>query len=234
VPLRYDLKPGDHLVYRQRFERQVVSEEAEQRTVCEWTTHLLATEPCPGGVVVGFQRNRSSAQLTHSSEKGRDTTGADQAGFSAQLQARRPAFAEANWIDAKGRGLLPWSAVREWRSLLLVGLHEVEPLPDQPVAPGSAWQGVTPLQFRMKASACPGPEDADCVLLEGAGDTGRLRAWFSRSRGLFTRIVVNAEYSTPPAARSREELTFDLIERRRGESIDAWLAAPDLDRKSVV
>jgi pimeloyl-ACP methyl ester carboxylesterase len=227
APLRYDLQPGDHLVYRERLDRRVTGEDSQNHVVAEWTTHILATGTCPGCVVTGFQRNRTSARLLRSEENGRNTTEADQKGFAEQLLTRPVATAEANWIDATGTGFLPWTVTREWRSLLLPAVREIEPLPGGAVAPGDTWAGRSLLGYKMSASACPAPDGADCLLLEGKAGAARLRGWFSRSQGVLTRLTITGEYDSPGRFRSREDISFELVERRRRERPDDWLSSPD-------
>jgi hypothetical protein len=225
--LRYDLQPGDHLVYRERLDRRVEGEKTAQRAVAEWSVHVVATGRAAGGVITGFQRNRTSARLVRATENGHDVTAATQATFDAQL-AQRPAIAaDANWIDGTGRGLLPWPVIREWRSLLLPAMREFEPLPDAPVKPGVPWTGAGLLGYKMTASACPEAND-DCVLVAGESSAAQIRLWYSRRQGLATRIVFDARYETPGNQPNREEVTFELVERRRGERPEQWLASPEL------
>jgi len=50
MTLRYQLQPGDHLVYRERLARDVSDGQSRTRTAVEWTTHVLVTGPGLGGL----------------------------------------------------------------------------------------------------------------------------------------------------------------------------------------
>ncbi|MFH1573933.1 MAG: hypothetical protein ABIG68_08105, partial [Acidobacteriota bacterium] len=41
VLLRYDLKPGDHLFYRQTFKREAVGGQTAFGTIASWDNHVL-------------------------------------------------------------------------------------------------------------------------------------------------------------------------------------------------
>jgi dienelactone hydrolase len=226
--LRYQLRPGDHLVYRERLVREVVSQESSTQTETEWTAHALVVEPRSGDFVVGFQRNRTSARLLRSRERGRDRTATERSAFDERMRGRRRSFAEANSLGPTGSATLPWSVAREWRGSLLPLLREIEPVPDDAITIGRSWTENGPLSFRMRASRCNDRPDADCVLLEGTADVGRLQIWFSRELGIAPKISLDIDYPTPLGARQHEELTFELVERRRGESLEQWLEAADL------
>jgi pimeloyl-ACP methyl ester carboxylesterase len=228
MTLRYQLKPGDHLVYRERLVREVVSQESATQTRTEWITHVLVVEPGLGHFVVGFQRNRTSAELLLYSEKGRDRTRAERPAFDERMRGRRPSFAETNGLGPAGSATLPWSVAREWRSSLLPGPREIEPVPHNAITIGAAWTGTGPLPFRMGAARCKDRTDADCVLLEGTADVGRLQIWFSREHGIASKISLDTDYPTPLGAHQHEQLTFEIVERRRGESLEQWLETADL------
>jgi hypothetical protein len=59
LALRYDLRPGDHLVYRQRLERGARSTSVDSRSEAEWETHVLVLAERGGSWRVGIQRNRT-------------------------------------------------------------------------------------------------------------------------------------------------------------------------------
>jgi hypothetical protein len=69
---RYDLRPGDHLIYRYTFQRRT-QEDAEQTQVeVRFRTHVLVAAENSGRTTVGFQRNRETAELTEYRSKGKD------------------------------------------------------------------------------------------------------------------------------------------------------------------
>ena len=132
--LRYDLRPGDHLVYRQRLERAIRSSSVDSRSEAEWESHVLVLAERSGSWRVGIQRNRTRAELLRYREDGRDRLEAERPAFAEGLAKRGTAFAETSWLTPSGAALLPWSAVREATSERLPFFHEIEPLPTGPVA----------------------------------------------------------------------------------------------------
>jgi hypothetical protein len=233
VTLRYQLRPGDHLVYREHLVREVVRQESSTETGTEWTAHVLVVEPRSGGLVVGFQRNRTSAELLRFHEGGQDRTAAERAAFDERMRRGRTSYAEANILAPTGSAALPWSVVREWTGSLLPGPREIEPVPDDAISIGATWTDAGPLSFRMSAARCGDRADADCVLLKGTSEIGRLQIWFSRERGVASKISLDTEFPRPFGARQHEQLTFELVERRRGESVEQWLEAADLREAAV-
>ncbi len=221
--LRYDLQPGDHAVYRERIDRTVTGEDSEDQVVVEWTTHVVTTGACQGCSVVGTQRTRTSAQLVRSMRGGRNVTAAERKTFEEELAARPTVVSDANWFDPSGVALLPATATREWRSLLLPGVREIEPLPERGVSVGDTWVGRSMLGFAMTAAPCAPPADADCLLIQGQSGSSRLRAWLSRAQRVITRLAVSGEYDSG-SFHAREEITFELVERRRGERLIDWLS----------
>ena len=75
---RYDLRPGDHLIYRYSFHRQSQSSNNKDRdeerfqTEARFRTHVLVTAENSGAIALGFQSNRESAELTEYVSKGKD------------------------------------------------------------------------------------------------------------------------------------------------------------------
>jgi pimeloyl-ACP methyl ester carboxylesterase len=228
MTLRYDLRPGDHLVYRERLVREVVSQESSTETRIEWTGHVLVLEAVPGRFIAGFQRNRTSAELLRLREAGRDRTAAERVAFDERTRRSRARFAEANILGPTGSAALPWSVVREWGGSLLPWPREIEPVPDDAISIGATWTDSGPLSFRMSAAPCSDHADADCVLLKGTSDIGRLQVSFSREQGIASKISLDTEYPRPLGARQHEQLTLELVEHRRGESLSRWLEAADM------
>ena len=100
-PLRYQLQPGDHLVYREHLSREVSDGQSRTRTAVEWTTHVLVAGPGLGGWTMGFQRNRTAAELVQATDGGRDVTAAQRAAFDERLRATKPRS------DRERKGLAP-------------------------------------------------------------------------------------------------------------------------------
>jgi len=61
---RYDLHPGDHLVYRYTLQRKIHSDDIQSQVEASFTTHVLVAGDAATHLVLGFQRNRQSAALT--------------------------------------------------------------------------------------------------------------------------------------------------------------------------
>lgn len=54
---RYDLHPGDHLIYRYTFQRQTHSNEEQTQVEARFRTHVLVAADHAGRISLGFQRN---------------------------------------------------------------------------------------------------------------------------------------------------------------------------------
>jgi hypothetical protein len=116
---RYDLRAGDHLVYR-----EIMRQEIDGRVVYglgaardkpfgppftasgryEWTTHVLVMRASDERTVVGVQRNRARD----------DTLSATIDGALSRMHSR-DRFAQANVLTDNGDAMLPWAARREMR-----------------------------------------------------------------------------------------------------------------------
>ena len=100
--LRYRLRSGDHLVYREQLAREVVSEQSATETRIEWSTHVLVLEPVPGRFIVGFQRDRTPAELLRFREAGRDRTAAERVAFDERTRRSRARFARRTSSAQRG------------------------------------------------------------------------------------------------------------------------------------
>jgi dienelactone hydrolase len=224
--LRFDLAPGDHLVFREVLDQEVVRGESEQAVHVEWSSHGLVTARTATGWVVGFSRVRATAELRRYREGGKSRLERERAGLAERLARRPRCFVEANRIDSRGREEFPWDALREWRSETLFALREIPSLPSASAAPDALG---TALGFGVRAVGREDLQGDSCWRFESNGPEAlRLRYWFSPSLGLVRRVELDASYLSPPDARVRERVTLELAERRRGESTDAWLSDPDL------
>jgi pimeloyl-ACP methyl ester carboxylesterase len=223
--LRYDLRPGDHLVYRETLERTVRSAREEQQARMAWDAHVLVVAAGDGHWRVGIQRNRTGAELLRHRRHGRDALEEGRRTFAEQLAARGPSFAEANWVTSSGRALLAWSAVREGSSERLPLFHEIEPLPDAPVAVGAAFEAPGLLAIPMRAAATEAVGAEQCVRLEGEASGGalRVRQWHCPSSGTLGRLEYEARYGGPGGAEVEERYRLDRTTIGRGEAIEAWL-----------
>jgi poly(3-hydroxybutyrate) depolymerase len=237
IALRYDLRPGDHLVYRETLRRETHGR-VEAASAAEWTTHVLVFASAGGEATIGVQRNRTRADLLGYRVDGVDQTEHRRAEFLAQHADTR--FAAANRVDEHGRPLLPFVALREWTSRVLWNVGEIQPVPAQAVSVGDRWTEPGALAITSRAEAWEQLGGESCLRVEGlsttdalgppeaTADTFRLRYWFCPASGLTRRLELDATYSG--LARQHEMVTFELVGRTRGESVDAWLGEPDLRR----
>jgi dienelactone hydrolase len=219
----YDLKPGDHLVFRQVQERDVRSPEYRVVTHNEWKTHVLVLAQRGDRLLVGVQRNREKGELVRYEEGGRDLTARERGEFEAELAKRGRVFSEANRVTALGQRLLPWAALRESPSEVLPSVYELPPLP--PVA-GAKW--VEPALFALELEP-----SAEGECLRVSGHEGTLRASYSVCGGALESYELEATYDTPFNRRAQERISLARLERRRGEGVAAWLDDADL-RDGVV
>src|SRR5690242_4235998 len=146
-PWKYDLRTGDHLVYRYTFERTVAGALVQSQSRSNYISHLLVLGSKEDRVSVGFQRNRQSADLLMYRENGNDAMAAELPAFEKQVAERSARFAEANEMAPSGKALGPWQATREEESELLVAIHEIEAQPTTPVQIGDSWRGLNVLGF---------------------------------------------------------------------------------------
>lgn len=227
IELRYDLRPGDHLTYRQQLDREMRSDEGEFLVHAEWVSHVLVVASDVDGMDIGIQRNRLSAELVRYRENGKDRLDRERKNYAEQLKAWPAAFAEANRITPIGLPLLPWSAAREYRSEILFAIHEVEGLAGSAVRTGDTWRGTNVLDFTFRVVGSERVKDADCLRIEGKSSLEgiQLILWFCPSTGVLTKLEFQGSM---PASPVKERLTIELTERRRDEAVQSWLSRPDL------
>jgi fermentation-respiration switch protein FrsA (DUF1100 family) len=231
--LRYDLEPGDHLVYHQRLERAVMSAAVDSRQEAEWESHLLVLAERGGSWRVGIQRNRTRAALLRYREDGRDRLEEERPAFAEALAKRGTAFAEANWLTPPGAPLLPWAAAREAASERLPFFHEVEPLPSGAIAPGDAFASPGLLGLPMKAVAFETVGGEECLRLEGGGAGLSVRHWHCPSSGTLGRLEYEAEYGGPGGAEVKEQYRLERVSHSRDEGLDSWLREPKTARGAL-
>jgi poly(3-hydroxybutyrate) depolymerase len=247
--LRYDLRPGDRLVYHQVFEweldgRAGDSASSTQRkghrvieaaSRAEATNQLVVLGASDGALVIGVQRNRGGAKLLRYEEGGRDVLSRQRAEF----EGMRPvlALAEANLYDPAGTPRLSRVVTREWPSKVLWNVSELEPLPSGAVRPGDVWSDTVRggLSFQFRAAGWERLGNEDCLRVEGwaSGDSlapgatrqwgFTVRYWYCRGSGLIQRLEFEGDYPGFMLERITERLTLDLVERRRDEALGPWL-----------
>ncbi len=221
--LRYDLAPGDHLVFRETLVQDVTWPEHERGVRAAWRAHVVVKgRTATGRAAVGIARVRTEAALTRYRERGQDRLAQEQPEFAQRLSAWPERYVEANVVDARGTPELPWNAVREWWSQALFDAHEIAALPatlDVPAPFGSAL-GLTVRQARWVETT------AGTIWRVEARDGGdvRLNYDFSPAAGVVTHLELDAGYGAAPSSIVHERWTVDLVERRRGEDASLWAA----------
>ncbi len=223
VRLRYDLRAGDRLVYRERLERRGRGWRGASDVEVHWTTRVLVLGGSPEGLVVGFDRRRESAELL------RGSGGKEERDSFQERLARRPSItAEANVFDERGRRLDPVRVDREWPGELLPALQEIEGLPEAPVLVGSEWKGSGLLGLTFRAEAWEDMAGEPCLRARGRSPDGRIsvRLWFSPAQGALARLELEGRYVLV-GQEIEERLSFELAERHRDEPLASWLASPD-------
>lgn len=226
---RYDLRPGDRLVYRQRLERATKTPEVETLTRGEWTNHVLVVAERAGRFQVGFQRNRTAAALLEYKEGGKDRLERERPAFDERVARRPVAFAEANWLSSSGAPLLPWAAVRETPSEALLAFHELPALPASSLEVGTRWSGVETLGLSLAVTGTETLAGESCTRAEGRSKDPamQIRYWFCPGSGTLARLEFDGTYPAPPNRTIHETLTFELVERLRGENVPSWLSQPE-------
>ena len=224
--LRYDLRPGDHLVYRQKLERSLRSASVESRSEAEWESHVLVLGDRGGSWRVGIQRNRTRAELLRYRQDGRDRVESERRAFAEALAKRGTAFAEANWLTPSGAALLPWAAAREAASERVLLFHEVEPLPAEAIAPGGRFTSPGPVGLAMNAAGPDVVGGEECVRLEGAETGLAVRQWHCPASGTLGKLEVEAQYGGPGGVEIEERYRLERVSHVRGETLAAWLRDP--------
>jgi pimeloyl-ACP methyl ester carboxylesterase len=224
--LRYDLRPGDHLVYRQRLERSLRSASVESRSLAEWESHVLVLGERGGSWRVGIQRNRTLAELLRYREDGRDRLESGRRTFAEGLEKRGPAFAETSWLTPSGAALLPWAAAREATSERVPLFHEVEPLPGAAVAPGSTFASPGPLGLAMRAAGLETVGGEECLRLDGEGEGLAVRHWHCAGSGTLGKLEFEAHYGGPGGVEIEEKYRLEKVSRARGRTVEEWLREP--------
>jgi dienelactone hydrolase len=227
--LRYDLRAGDRLVYRQRLDRTIRSASVDSQAEMEWESQVVVLAEREGSWRVGVQRNRTRAELLRYQESGFDRLASERRVLAEALAKRGTAFAEANWVTLSGAALLPWAAVREASSERLVFFHEVEPLPPGPVGPGDAFVSPGVLGLPMKVAGVEAVTGEECLRFEGERGGLALRQWHCPSTGTLGRLEYRVRYEGAGGVEVAESYRLERVSLVRGESVDSWLG----DRRTV-
>lgn len=233
APWQYDLRQGDHLIYRYTFEREVSGADFQTHTKATFTSHVLVLGQLEGHLSVGFQRNRETAQLLVFRQKGKDKLAQELPGFEQRMAKRPSRFYEANEITTRGTALYYWQAARESQSKLLLALHEIESLPEKSVSVGDTWKSSNILGLDFHFAAQETLSGKQCARVEGSNASDHLRYWWCPEMGVLAKIEFDGEYTVLGNATAHEKLSFELKDQRRGETIMDWLKSQDTQRAAL-
>jgi len=226
APWRYSLRPGDHLVYSETVHRKTQGPSVEIETQLTTTNHVLVIDRLSNGFAVGVQRNRQTAELISYREGGKDRLAEQRPKFAERLAQKSPRSSETNWFSAEGTPQLPWVAVRESSSRVLLGMHEVESLPPSTVKVGDEWRSSNPLGLRFRYVRNEQLGGKTCYVAEASAHDVHVRYWFCPAMGAFAKSEMEADYITF-AGRVHETISLKLQEIRRDETSTQWLASTD-------
>jgi pimeloyl-ACP methyl ester carboxylesterase len=222
---RYDLRPGDRLVYSYSFHRQTRSEDAESEIEARFHTQVVIVGEHGGIISAGFQRNRESADLLVYREKGKDKLARERPEFEKRMQMRPTQFSEAMDFTAWGEPQYSWEVVRESYSHLLPALHEIEVLPPGAVQTGQRWPGMNLLGIDFEWVGSEAVHGKNCYHVRGATSDGSvtLSYWWSPESGVVERVELDGRYVVPGGT-THEQARMDLESHSRNETLSGWLA----------
>jgi len=233
---KYDLRPGDHLVYRYIFERHYKSPTRETESRITFKTHVLVVGANGQTLSVGFQRNRQNAELVRYQENGKDELERETPRFLEDIRQNPPDFAEANEFSPRGDPQSYWQVSRELKSNLLMAVHEIEGLPEH--VPGDEdrdWRGTNTLDIDFHRSGAEDVGANPCERVEGVGGGGKVRMnyFWCANTGVLGKITFSGEYKPDEGGTVRERMSFELLEKRRGENVAQWLESSDTGKGAL-
>lgn len=231
---RYDLRPGDHLVYRYTFQHQTQSQEERRQTESRFQTHVLVVGGNAEQISLGFQRNREAAEVTEYLSNGKDKLAKEQVDFQKRMQKRPSRFSEAMEISPTGTPRYSWEVARESYSHILEVLHEVMNLPPNAVAKGEAWQDSTASGLDLRWVNDESIHGKLCHHVEGAVRNGSLKLsyWWSPESGVLEQVALDGNYSLYDGT-VHETARMELQSRVRNERIESWLDSADTRRGAL-
>ncbi|HEY2897837.1 MAG TPA: HEAT repeat domain-containing protein [Gemmatimonadaceae bacterium] len=261
IAWRYDLRAGDHLVYRERFEQDIDGREIYGLSVgrdkpfgspfvsasrYEWASQLLVPAASASRMLVGVQRNRTRDDSISTSL---DTTSGISDHERERQHARlrgRARFAQANLLSASGDATLSWGARREMRSKILWDAFELPSLPTAPVRIGDRWQSTDPFAFEMQVTSADTLGGERCFRADGSASAAaliprqvvdssaiHLRFWYCPTTHLVRRVELEGTYPDVNYYKVHEALVLELEERKHGESMAEWIRNPELRQAAL-
>lgn len=256
ISWRYDLRTGDHLVYRETLRQEIDGSAVFgapgprdkpfgspflSAARYEWTSHVLVVRGDADRALVGVQRDRAREDSIVTSL---DTASTISASDRARLQARlrgRERFAQANLITSAGDARMPWAARREMRSKMLWDLFELPSLPSSPARLGDHWKASDPFAFDMHVAAddtlggerclrAEGSATAELLIPQSNADSNQLHLaiWYCPASHLVRRVEFEGTYPDVNYYKVHERVVLELETRARGESSAAWLLSREL------
>jgi poly(3-hydroxybutyrate) depolymerase len=256
ITWRYELRAGDHLVYRERFRQEIDGREVFGLSAgrdkpfgtpfvsaarYEWASHLLVPSAGANRMLIGVQRNRTRDDSISTSL---DTSSALSAHERARLQSRlrgRARFAQANLLTTSGGAMQPWAARREMRSKILWDAFELPSLPTAPVRIGDRWQSTDPFAFEMHVTGADTLGGESCYRAEGFAsgevliprqsvdsNAVHLRFWYCPAAHLVRRVELEGTYPDVNYYKVHETVVLELQERKHGEAMAEWLRSAEL------
>ena len=233
LDLRYRLAPGDRLVYRESFEKEGTAPDAYFKARIVLSNQVVVLDSAAGRSLVGIQRNRQSAELLESSEKGKNTLARQKPGFEQRMAARPARQADFNLFTASGRTQLPVQVLREANSKLLYGIAEIMPLPETPVRVGSEWDpGIFGLRMKLEGFEAVGDEPCAVFADTGSRKESHLRFTFCPVSGYISKLEFDGQYHEIDST-VHDRVTLELQFVHHEEAPTAWLAKPEIQQAAL-
>ena len=210
--LRYKLRAGDHLIYREVFEREGKSSDQTFKTRSVFRNDVVVLDEAGGTVLVGIQRNRQSAEMLEFHEHGKDKLAQEAAKFDQRMTNRSSHFSDANVFSATGVPQAPLTTVREVTSKLLYGIPEILPVPAGPALAGAEVQGrlsgITVDLLRYEPSS-----GEECAVFSdnGARAGMHLSYTFCPQQGVLTKVQLFGEGHEFGDSVTIERMTLEAI-----------------------